>query len=133
MEGFDREVCRRLPLAEGVLRVLGYVWQEEFLETIFDRYRGRSYEDVISFPVLVELIRDALLEHEGSARQTFERAYREGELAAVPRAVYGKLSRIPLGLSLGLLAESVGRLQEIYPQGDKKSRISPLTMIARLL
>ena len=32
MEGFDKEVCRRLPLAEAALRMLDYVCQEEFLE-----------------------------------------------------------------------------------------------------
>jgi len=35
MEGFDKEVCRRLPLAEAGLRVLDYVCQEEFLEAVF--------------------------------------------------------------------------------------------------
>jgi hypothetical protein len=117
MEGFDKEVCRRLPLAEAVLRILDYVYQEEFLEEIFDRYRGRSYEDIIGFPLLVQLISDSLLEHEGSGRQSFERARDAGELEAVPRAAYGKLARIPLALSLGLLAGSVGRLQELYPRG----------------
>ena len=33
MEGFDKEVCRRLPLAEAALRMLDYVCQEEFLQS----------------------------------------------------------------------------------------------------
>ena len=73
MEGFDKEVCRRLPLAEAVLRILDYVFQKEFLEEIFDRYRGRSYEDLISFHLLVQLVSDALLEYEGSGRQSFRK------------------------------------------------------------
>ncbi|MCY2992905.1 MAG: hypothetical protein NTY19_34240 [Planctomycetota bacterium] len=42
MEGFDKEVCRRLPLAEVALRILDYVCQEEFLEAVFVRHHGRS-------------------------------------------------------------------------------------------
>jgi hypothetical protein len=117
MEGFDKEVCRRLPLAEGVLRILDYVYQKEFLDEVFNRYRGRAYEDVIGFPLLVQLVSDALLEYEGSGRQSFARAHEAGELEAVPRAAYGKLARMPLALSLGLLAEGVGRLEELYPPG----------------
>jgi hypothetical protein len=115
MEGFAKEVCRRLPLAEAALRMLDYVCQEEFLERVFAQHHGRSYEDVISFSLLVRLMSDALLEHEGSGRQSFERAREMGELDAVTRAVYGKLARVPLLLSLGLLAESVTRLNELYP------------------
>lgn len=117
MDGFDKEVCRRLPLAEGVLRILEYVYQEDFLNEVFDRYRGRAYQDIIRFPQLVQLTSDALLEYEGSGRQSFERAYEAGELEAVPRAAYAKLGRTPVALSLGLLAEGVGRLEELYPPG----------------
>ena len=115
MEGFDKEVCRRLPLAEAALRMLDYVCQEEFLKEVFARHRGRSYEDLITFGTLVRLLSDALLEYEGSGRQSFHRAQKAGELEASTRAAYGKLGRVPLRLSLGLLAEAVGRLQELYP------------------
>ena len=71
MEGFDKEVCRRLPLAEAALRFLDYVCQEEFLEAVFVRHHGRSYEDVLTFATLVQLVSDALLEYEGSGRQAF--------------------------------------------------------------
>ena len=71
MEGFDKEVCRRLPLAEAALRILDYVCQEEFLEAVFVRHHGRSYEDVLAFATLVQLVSDALLEYEGSGRQAF--------------------------------------------------------------
>jgi IS4 transposase len=115
MEGFDKEVCRRLPLAEAALRMLDYVCREEFLERVFARHRGRSYEDVLKFATLVRLISDALLEYEGSGRQAFERARGTGELETGSRAPYGKLARVPLSLSLGLLAETVNRLNELYP------------------
>jgi IS4 transposase len=116
MEGFDKEVCRRLPLAEAALRMLDYVCQEEFLEEVFAQHRGRSYEDVLTFSMLVRLVGDALLEYEGSGRQAFERARQTGELETGSRAPYGKLARVPLCLSLGLLAEAVHRLNELYPE-----------------
>lgn len=115
MEGFDKEVCRRLPLAEAALRILDYVCQEEFLEAVFARHHGRSYEDVLTFAMLVQLVSDALLEYEGSGRQAFERAREAGELETGSRAPYGKLARVPLCLSLGLLAEAMTRLNELYP------------------
>src|SRR5512140_1643061 len=116
MEGFDKEVCKRLPLAEATLRMLDYVCQPQFLERVFVRHHGRSYEDVISFVTLVQLVSDALLEYEGSGRQAFERAREAGELGSGSRAPYGKLARVPLSLSLGLLAEAVVRLNELYPE-----------------
>lgn len=116
MEGFGKEVCRRLPLAEAALRMLDYVCQEEFLEAVFAQHHGRSYQDVITFASLVQLMSDALLEYEGSGRQAIERARETGELKTSSRAPYGKLSRVPLSLSLGLLAAAVVRLNELYPQ-----------------
>src|SRR5262245_26478716 len=58
--GFPRLVCSRLPLAESVLRLLEQVSHDDFLQDIFERYRGRSYERVISFPTFVHLLGDAL-------------------------------------------------------------------------
>jgi IS4 transposase len=116
MEGFDKEVCRRLPLAEAALRMLDYVCQEEFLQTVFAKHHGRSYEDLLTFGTLVQLVTDALLEYEGSGRQAIERAREAGELETKSRAAYGKLARVPLCLSLGLLAEAVSRLNELYPK-----------------
>jgi IS4 transposase len=115
MDGFDKEVCRRLPLAEAALRMLDYVCQDEFLESVFAKHRGRSYEDILKFSTLVRLVSDALLEHEGSGRQAVKRAREAGELETCERAPYGKLARVPLCLSLGLLSEAVLRLRELYP------------------
>lgn len=116
MDGFDKEVCRRLPLGEAVWRVFDLVTQDEFLDDVFERYRGRSYEDVITFPVFVHLIGDALLEYDGSGRKSFRRAEISGDLEVTIRAVYGKLARVPLSLSIGFLSESTGLLQGMYPQ-----------------
>lgn len=122
MDGFDREVCRRLPLGEAVLRMFDFVCREEFLEGVFERHRGRSYEDVIAFPTFVHLIADALLEHEGSGRRSFQRAEISGDLKATIRAAYAKLGRVPLSLSIGFLSEATHSLSEMYPQSVADSQ-----------
>ena len=48
----------------------------------------------------VELIRDALLLHKGSGRQSFERAQREDRLKVAVQSAYGKLARMPLDPTL---------------------------------
>ena len=74
MDGATREILDRLPLAEAVLRLWRWVADDTFLNDLYGRWRGRSYQKVLTFPTFVHLIADALLKHEGSARQTFERA-----------------------------------------------------------
>jgi hypothetical protein len=114
---FAREIVSRLPLAEAVLSLWRWVADPLFLLSVFARHRGQGYEKEISFGVLVQLIADALLEHHGSGRKSFERAREEGVLTASVQAVYQKLSRIPLSLSEAWLAESTARLRPVYPEG----------------
>jgi len=115
MGDFEREACRRLPLAEAVLRLLDYVLRDDFLVSVFDRYHGACYEKVITFPVLVQLIADALLEHHGSGHRSFTRARENGTLEASITAAYGKLRRVPIALSCGLLADTTPRLLDLLP------------------
>ena len=115
MDGFSRDVAARLPLAEAVLRLFDFVCCDEFLKDVFHRHRGRSYEDVLSFPIMVRLIGDALLEHGGSGRQSLVRADERGELLSSFRAVYAKLGRMPLPLSTALLSEASARLADLFP------------------
>lgn len=68
MDGFSGEVLSRLPLADAVLSLLSFAIDPDFLDQIFDQHRGRCYEDVLKFPAMVNLICDALLEHDGSGR-----------------------------------------------------------------
>src|SRR5947208_9666940 len=116
MDNFEREACRRLPLAEAALRLLDYVLRADFLTLVFDRYHGACYEKVITFPVLVQLIADALLEHHSSRHQSFTRARANGTLQASITAAYGKLRRVPNALSCGLLADTTPRLLELLPK-----------------
>jgi hypothetical protein len=123
MEGFAKEVCKRLPLAEAVLRLFDFVCQADFLQEVFERFRGRSYEKVISFVLFVQLIADALLEHEGSGHKSFQRASESGELESTIRAAYGKLGRVPLSLSIGFLGQATGRMSELYPESQVGSGV----------
>jgi hypothetical protein len=112
---FPQEVCSRLPLAEIALRLLAQVTDDAFLMDVFERYRGRSYQRIISFPTFVHLLADALIEHEASGRQSFLRGQEDGSLRASLAAIYGKIGRVPLSLSMGLLLESSSLLQQLFP------------------
>ena len=112
---FAREVLSRVPLAEAVLRLWRWVAAPLFLLSVFARHRGLGYEKEICFEVLVQLIADALLEHQGSGRKSFERGREQGLLTASVQAVYQKLGRLPLGLSEAWLAESTARRRPGYP------------------
>jgi Transposase DDE domain len=114
---FAREVLSRLPLAEAVLSVWRWVADPLFLLSVFARHCGLGYEKEIRFEVLVQLIADALLEHQGSGRKSFERGREQGLLTASVQAVYQKLGRVPLGLSEAWLAESTARVRPVYPNG----------------
>jgi hypothetical protein len=116
---FAREVLSRLPLAEAVLSLWRWVADPLFLLSVFARHRGLGYEREISFEVLVQLIADALLEHQGSGRKSFERGREQGLLTASVQAVYQKLGRMPLGLSEAWLAESTARLRPVYPEAAR--------------
>jgi hypothetical protein len=118
MEGFEKEVCRRLPLGESSLRLLDFITQESFLQDVFERYRGRSYEDVIRFPLFVQLIADALLQHGGSGHRSFQHAVENEELQATVRAAYGKLARVPISLSVGFFGDATRRLEQVLPTAE---------------
>jgi hypothetical protein len=104
-----------MPLAEAVLLLWRWVADEEHLQGVFERWRGRCYEKVISFTLMVHLIADALLHYAGSARQSFRRAKERSELTASVRAAYGKLSRLPIALSRAFQAACTDRLHAVYP------------------
>jgi signal transduction histidine kinase len=75
---FAREILSRLPLAEAVLSLWRWVADPLFLLAVFARHRGQGYEKEISFGVLVQVMADALLEHQGSGKKSFARAREEG-------------------------------------------------------
>jgi hypothetical protein len=123
MDGFSKDVAARLPFAESVLRLFDYICDDSFLKDVFRRHRGRAYEDVVSFPMMVRLIGDALLEHNGSGRQSLLHAEGRGELQSSFRAVYAKLGRMPLTLSTALLGEAAIRLSELFPVSQERINV----------
>jgi len=110
-----RALCAKLPLAEAALEVFRFVGDETRLQAIFDKHRGKTYEDKIRFPTLVELVGAALLEHGGSGNQSFSRGQETGKLKASKVAAYGKLGRLPIPLSQAFLAEPTHFLRELFP------------------
>lgn len=113
MDGFSKEVLARLPLADGTLSLLSWVLDPRFLEGVFEEHRGRSYKSELSFPSMVSLIQDALLEHGGSGHQAMKRSE---DLEVSIQAAYGKLRRVPISLSLGFFAHATDRLREVFPE-----------------
>src|SRR5262249_20688939 len=111
----DLEVCRRLPLAEGVVRLLDFALADELLDDVFARHHGRSYEAVIRFPQLVQLLADGLFARQSSAHESFQRAIDDGQVEVTMPALYGKLKRVPLALSLGLFDAASARLRTVLP------------------
>jgi len=115
MDDFSTEALRRLPLAEAALRVWAYVLNQTFLGQVYERHRGRSYEKILTFPVLVYLIANALLHYRGSGRRSFEEGIEDGTLETSVAAAFRKLRRLPVSLSMGFLTDCTIRLMELFP------------------
>jgi Transposase DDE domain len=115
LDAYARETLARVPLADATLSLWAHVLEPQFMAQVFAEYRGRSFEDTLTFARFVELIGDALLTHEGSGRQSFTRAQEQGTLPTSPEAVYGKLRRVPVSLSQGLFVEGTARLRALLP------------------
>jgi hypothetical protein len=118
MEGFEKEVLRRLPLANGALSIFSYVLNEPFLDSVFDRFRKRCYEGIMTFSTLVYLVRDALLIYEGRGLPSFQRAEADGELPVLIGSVYPKLGRVEVEISKGLLRESSMKMFGLFDHPD---------------
>jgi hypothetical protein len=111
---FARQVLDGLPLARASLALFAYGIPTPFLANLFDRHRGRGYEDVVTFAQLVAWLFDALIEHHGSGRQAHLQRYRPRD-DACNEAFYGKLRRIPLGLSEAFLRDVTDRFAALFP------------------
>ncbi len=116
---FDREVLSRLPLAEAVLVLWQFVCDEQSLEDLYEHHRGRTYQKKISFPLITQLVRDALLEPDGSAHKSFCHAQQDGSLDAVLSSTYDKLAHLPPGLSEAFLAEGADHLRQVFPDPQR--------------
>ncbi|MEN6407513.1 MAG: transposase [Thermoguttaceae bacterium] len=121
MDAIASAAWQRVPLAEAVLTLWRFAVSDEQLEDLFQRLRRRCYTKVLQFPVLVQLMHDALLVYRGSGRQSFERAEEDGRLTVSIQAAFGKLRRVPLGLSEAFLAECTDRLREAFPNAARQT------------
>jgi hypothetical protein len=115
-QDFDREVLSRLPLAEAVLSLWQFVCDDEHLDGLYERHRGGTYEKKITFPLMVQLVRDALLEPDGSGHQSFRHAQQDGTLHAALSSAYDKLGHLPAAVSEAFLAEGADRLRQVLPE-----------------
>jgi Transposase DDE domain len=114
---FSASVLERLPLADGVWRVLHYGLDDPWLDGVWERNRGRCYEKTLKFCTLAHVVANALLEHDGSGRQAFERAQEAERLPVSIGSTYEKLGNLPLSLSEAMLEEGTARLHELLPVG----------------
>src|SRR4051812_35842634 len=99
----DRVVLARLPLAEATLHLWSWMADDAHLDDLFARLRGRQYTRELTFPVLVRLIGDALLQHRGSGRRSFLRGDEDGILTTSRQSAYDKLGGLALPLSEAFL------------------------------
>lgn len=114
-DALARPLLARLPLAEAVLLVWSWLAEASFRQGLFQRYRGRSYDKVLSFPRVVALIADALRQRGGSAHKSFARAIGDDEGQASVQAAYGKLRRLPIAWSMAFWAGGTDRLRAWFP------------------
>jgi Transposase DDE domain len=117
-QDFDREVLSRLPLAQAILALWQFVCDDQGLNDLYDRHRGRTYCKKITFPLMAQLVRGALLEPDGSGHKTFCHAQRDGTLNAALSSTYDKLSHLPLAVSEAFLAEGADRLRQVFPDTE---------------
>jgi hypothetical protein len=115
MNEFERELMRRSPLAACVLETCDFIFDDAFLRSVWNEHRGRCYEDVLRFDEFLRLMRDALVNHGGSAHQLFVDLERTDAAPCDESNFYRKLARTPVELSRALLREGTGRLRQLLP------------------
>jgi hypothetical protein len=114
---FSLEVLARLPLADAFYSLWSYLTTDDLLRPLYDLHRGASYQDQLTFPQLVHVVADALTRFHGRGRQAILQAIDHQQLSTQQRAVYTKLSRVPLPLAEALLTALTARLRLLLPAG----------------
>ena len=104
----------KAPLPEAVWLLFHKALPDSFLNSCFDDHRERGYKRVLSFAQLVHLTSDALCQHDGSGRQSL--LQHEDTLPVSEQAFYGKLRRLPVGLSEAFLADGALQMRPWLPQ-----------------
>jgi hypothetical protein len=115
MNGFDRELMRRSPLAAAVLELGDFIFSDETLNSIYENNRGRCYEDKLGFGAFLDLTRDALIQHDGSAHRLFHDLESTGVNPVDESSYYRKLANTPVQVSRALLRECTVKAGEVMP------------------
>lgn len=121
---FAQEAMLRLPPAQATLQIWRWIATDDLLAEGFDEHRGRSYERVIYFATVVQVMADALVRHQGTARRWFEQAIADGSLEASVQAAYGKLRRVPVDLSVSFMNQATSWLKAIWPEPSDRDHTS---------
>jgi Transposase DDE domain len=119
------ETLSRLPLAESFYDVWAYLADAAALSDIWAKYRGRCYEDQLTFAQLVGVFADALTRHHGSGAEAIAAALTLHQLPTKPRAVYAKLGRLPLPLAEAFLSVLTARLRQLFPPQLLRNDLPP--------
>ena len=120
MERTTQAMLARLPLAEAVLWLWRWITSDERMARLWSTHRGRCYQKIISFGLIVQLMADALLQYGGSGRRSFEKGVERGELEATIQAAYRKLGRLPLPLSEAWVADAAASLRAMLPRKARR-------------
>lgn len=115
MDAFAKELMRRSPLASAVLEICDHLFDDRFLERIWQEHRGRCYEDVLRFQNFLQLMRDALIRHGGSAHKLFVHLQSRDAAPIDESNFYRKLARTPVAVSRALLRDCTQRLEPLLP------------------
>lgn len=113
---FSQEAIRRSPVAEGVLMALAVLFSEERIAALYEKHRGASYEGLLTFHTVVELMSSAVVEHKAVGSAAFRGAGKTGKLSVSDQAAYGKIRRVKQSLSNALVCDSVEPLMEMFPE-----------------
>jgi len=113
MDAFSVQLVDRLPLACATLELFDFAFDPRLIGGLYDDHRGRCYTDLLSFPRLLELVRDCLLQHGGSGHRLFLELQRRDAEPVDESNFYRKLARMPVAVSRALLRTCTARLAEL--------------------
>lgn len=115
MDAFERELLRRSPLASAALEICDHAFDDQLLQSIWDKHRGRCYEDELRFTDFLRLMRDGLIRYGGSAHKLFLDLESRDAAPVDVSNFYRKLAHTPVEVSRAVLRECTGRIGELLP------------------
>jgi Transposase DDE domain len=114
-DAFERELMRRSPLANSVLSLYDFAFDDALLASIWDEHRGRCYEDKLKFEDMLCLTRNALVRCGGSAHKLFLELESQEQQPIDESNFYRKLRNTPTAVSRALLLRCTMRLSDLLP------------------